>query len=49
MALPTDKEIDKVLDECNEKDYEGMSYADGVKAGIEWVKGYTEDRPFDED
>jgi len=45
---PTDDEINEVLNECDEhindgtSKFPGMSYEDGIKAGIEWVKGWTD-------
>ena len=49
----TDDEIDDVLNQCIEAEaegrrrYPGMSYEEGVRAGIEWALGLTDDPPFD--
>lgn len=50
----TDQEIDQVLnkaaDGINEGSaYPGMSYEDGIQAFADWLFGYTEDAPFEED
>jgi len=45
MAKPTAKEIDEVLNWCSEAEeegisnYPGMTYEQGVKAGIDWLQG----------
>lgn len=49
----TESEINDVLNKCCEADengsvYPGMSYEDGVKAGIEWVTGDTDEPPFED-
>lgn len=40
---PSKKEIDSVIDKCielnNESMYPGMTYEQGVKAGIDWMQG----------
>lgn len=49
----TPDEIDEVLNECVEAEaqghsrYPGMSYEEGVRAGIEWALGLSEAAPFD--
>ncbi len=51
---PTEKEINDVLNQCVEAEetgesrWPGMSYEQGVKAGIEWVLGQTIDNPLDD-
>lgn len=46
-------EIDGVLNECVEAEakgrsrYPGMSYEEGLRAGLEWVLGLSDDPPFD--
>ena len=43
---PTDEEIDNVLNQCVESEEEGasrwpgMTFAQGVKAALEWMQGY---------
>lgn len=49
----TQKEIDDLLNRCvdseNEgsSEYPGMTYEQGIRAGIEWLLGETNDYPFD--
>ena len=51
----TQAEVDKVIDTCienntnNRQRYSGMTYEDGIRAGIEWLIGDTDDYPFDEE
>ena len=51
---PTEREINDVLNQCVEAEetgesrWPGMSYEQGVKAGIEWVLGQTTDNPLDD-
>ena len=52
--MRTQSEIFDVLDKCaegfeNGSAYPGMSYEEGVRAGIEWLIGDTDENPFDED
>ena len=48
-------EIDDALNSCVEAEatgrsrYPGMSYEEGVRAGIEWALGLSEDPPFEGD
>lgn len=50
--VPTENEINNVLNECMEKEelgetrYPGMTYEQGVKAALEWEQGYGEN-PLD--
>ena len=50
--VPTETEIDNVLNECMEKEelgetkYPGMTYEQGIKAALEWAQGYGEN-PLD--
>ena len=50
--VPTENEIDNVLNECIEKEalgetkYPGMTYEQGIKAALEWAQGYGEN-PLD--
>jgi len=50
--VPTENEIDNVLNECMEKEelgetrYPGMTYEQGIKAALEWTQGYGEN-PLD--
>lgn len=50
---PTEREIDDVLNKCTDMEMQGetavpgMTYEQGVKAGIEWVAGFTNDNPLD--
>lgn len=50
MVIPNQSEINEVLNWCAEGEDEGshfpaMSYEEGVRAGIEWVRGDTDERP----
>ena len=53
MALPSQSEIEDVLNECSENEQEGiakfpgMTYEQGVKYGIEWVMGESDENPMD--
>jgi len=41
------REIDEMIDlAANGADYEGMTYAEGVMAALEWILGYTEEEPL---
>ena len=46
-------EVDDVLNQCVDAEatgasrYPGMIYEEGVRAGIEWVLGQSDDPPFD--
>lgn len=48
MSKPTQEEIDDVLNQCSDMEdsgknpFFGMTYAQGVKAAIEWMQGYEE-------
>ena len=50
----TPDEIDEVLNECVEAEgkghsrYPGMTYEEGVRAGIEWALGLADEPPFDD-
>lgn len=50
--VPTENEIDNVLNECMEKEelgetkYPGMTYEQGIKAALEWAQRYGEN-PLD--
>lgn len=48
----SDKEIDAVLNQAAEQIEEGskwpgMSYEQGVEAGVKWVLGETDDNPME--
>lgn len=51
----TEEEVEKLMDDCIENRtngkhrYAGMTYEEGIRAGIEWLTGETEDYPFDEE
>lgn len=51
----TDSEVDKVLNACGDASdrgvsrFPGMTYEDGVRAGIDWLTGFTDDHPLEED
>ena len=53
--MPTEKEINDVLDKCADAENEGktrwrsMTYEQGVRAGIEWVLGNTDENPLEDD
>lgn len=46
-------QVNDLLNRCAESEetgnseYPGMSYEQGIKAGIEWLTGQTDDYPFD--
>jgi len=50
---PKDSDIDDVLNICTERANSGnsplwgMTYEEGVEAGIRWVLGQTDDSPLD--
>lgn len=50
---PPEEEINEVLNRCAEhsekgtSQYHGMTYEDGVRAGIDWVLGYVEENPLE--
>lgn len=49
----TKNEINDVLDKCmdaeeNGSNFSGMSYEQGIRAGIDWITGDTDDHPIDE-
>lgn len=52
IALPN-ADIDDVLNRAQEavdggkSAHPGISYEDGILAGIQWVLGHTEDHPLD--
>lgn len=55
MSLsPSDAEIDEVLNQCSEQidrgrsKFPGMTYEEGVQAGIEWALGRHESNPMEE-
>lgn len=39
--------LDKV--EANERDYSGMTYEEGITAGLEWVMEYSIDEPIEDE
>lgn len=51
----TKAEVDKLIDTCIESEsegrsvYPGMTYEQGIRAGIEWLIGETDEYPFDEE
>lgn len=51
----SDNELWALLDQCTEAEdagrsaYHGMSYEQGVKAGIMWVIGETREHPLEEE
>lgn len=53
-TIPTEKEIDEVLnraaeaEDTGESRWPGMIYEQGVQAGIEWVLGRSKNNPMDE-
>lgn len=51
--IRTDKEIDEQLDLANEginngSKFHGMSYEEGVKNAIEWMRGDVNEKPMDD-
>lgn len=49
----TEAEVDELINRCVENNetvgsvYPGMTYEQGIRAGIEWLTGETDDYPFD--
>jgi len=45
--MKTQEEINHQIDVATDNPdmYPGMSYADGIKAALEWVLGYTDENP----
>lgn len=46
----TQEEVDQVLNWASEgidggSKYPGMSYEEGVRAAVDWLTGFTDDRP----
>jgi hypothetical protein len=54
MSKPSREEIDEVLNKCadaaneGKTKWHGMSYEEGVRAGIEWVLGDVEENPMED-
>ena len=53
MAKPSEKQIDAQLNLAAEAEehgtkWPGMTYEQGVRAGIEWVLGWINEAPMDE-
>ena len=51
--MPSHELIDKVLERCIDSNnvgsqYPGMTYEQGVLAGIEWVLGHIDEIPFED-
>jgi len=44
----TEEEIREQLNEAGKKDFEGLSYSDGVKAALEWVLGDEDISPMED-
>jgi hypothetical protein len=50
-----DTDIDDVLNQCADAEdegrsqYPGMTYEQGVRIGIEWLLGITDESPFEGD
>lgn len=53
MKTPTQDEIDEVLNECSDytaeggSKFPGMTYEQGVEAGIRWVTGDDDSNPME--
>jgi len=51
MAIPTEDEIDTVINKCSDSDiqgeseYPGMTYEQGIRDAISWLK-YGEENPL---
>lgn len=43
----TEDEIDDQITLAWDHDFRGMTYAEGVRAALDWVTGYTDELPFD--
>jgi len=41
------EEIYEQIDACENSDNFGMTYEDGVKATLEWILGYSNDKPIE--
>lgn len=54
MKEPSEDEINEVLNRVQEKNaeggtrYRGMTFEQGVEAGIQWVRGDTDENPYPE-
>lgn len=49
MARPTDEEIQEQIDiAMSGKNFDGMSYADGVRCALEWVLGDAVATPMED-
>lgn len=51
--MRTEKQVEKVLNQCVEMEggrnpFWGMTYAQGVEAGIRWIIGETDEDPLAE-
>lgn len=49
----TEKEINDLIDKCadaamNGTKFSGMSYEEGIRAGIEWVLGLSDEHPLED-
>jgi len=47
---PTQQQIDEMADLARDTNGTcfGMSYEDGVMAALDWVSGYTDEKPIEE-
>jgi len=50
MIKRTQKEIDEVMNWASEgidegSKFHGMSYEEGIRDAIDWITGFTDDRP----
>lgn len=53
QIVRTEAEVDELINRCVESEvsgcseYPGMTYEQGIRAGIEYLTGETDDYPFD--
>jgi hypothetical protein len=49
----TDEETDELLNKCSDQEnkggskYPGMTYEQGIQAGISWLLGYADENPLE--
>lgn len=45
---PTKSEMESEVSETFDRDYSGQTYAEGVRAALDWVLGNTDESPMSE-
>jgi len=46
MARPSASQIQEQIDASFDKDFSGMTYAEGVRAALDWVTGESDEEPM---